>query len=164
MTTEHDAIRDCFACDRSFINGYGPFCSENCRDAFDEGFPAYQPVAVRYTWLDGRPMPISGDGFLIACRGCGKDFSSRGLRCCTPDCERKFLERQEVVAIMAEAGMERAVKRKCEVCGADIPRYTGIGKARRLVSARRITCSPKCTKKHRLGIGTETGCKSDVTV
>lgn len=156
-----EVILDCFACGRSFCRGDGRFCCSRCRTAFDEGFPPYAPTVVKYTWLDGRPMPISGGGFLIACRGCGKDFSSKGLRCCTPDCERKFRERQETAAIMAEAGMERSVKRKCVVCGSDIPRYAGAGKKRRAVPITRVCCSPKCQKKHRMALDTETGHLTD---
>jgi hypothetical protein len=155
------AVQDCFACGKSYVHGEDRFCSTNCRAAYDEGFPAYQPVVVRYTWLDGRPMPISGDGFLIACRGCGKDFTSRGSRCCTPECDRKFRERQETAAVMAEVGMERAVKRKCVTCGSDIPRYVGTGKARRQVPISRVTCSPKCQKKRRMAADTETGDMTD---
>src|SRR6266404_9252534 len=85
----------CFSCGRSYSRGDGRFCSTRCRSAYDAGFPAYAlPSPVRYT-LDGRPMPIMGDGFAIQCAGCNRTFSSRGLRCCSTTCERKYRERED---------------------------------------------------------------------
>jgi hypothetical protein len=98
----------CFACGRSYGSGDGRFCSERCRDAFDAGFPPYDPQSARSVlnvplrdWVvvagppgtpeqlsrggtrpygDARPMTISSDGFLTDCKGCRKSFVSRGLR------------------------------------------------------------------------------------
>src|SRR5205814_6204217 len=88
-----------------------------------------------------------GDGVEIQCRGCQKPFISKGLRCCTTDCERKYRERVEIAAVMDAAGMERSVKRPCQTCGAPMPRYEGVGKARRLVPMSRRFCGRNCREK-----------------
>jgi hypothetical protein len=53
-----------------------------------------------------------------------------------------------LLEFMTELGMERLyVRRKCQVCPGEIPRWTGVGKKRRAVPISRVTCSPKCQKK-----------------
>jgi DNA-directed RNA polymerase subunit M/transcription elongation factor TFIIS len=78
-------------------------------------------------------MTVSADGFLIDCRSCKKPFVSKGLRCCSPECERQYRERETIAATMAEVQAESTgyVHRKCEQCGGNIPRYTGTGLKRR---------------------------------
>ena len=94
-------------------------------------------------------MPIMGDGFAIQCAGCNRTFSSRGLRCCSTTCERKYREREDNLATMAEVGIEPSLKRRCQAegCDATIPKYRGVGKARRLVRSDVKFCSPKCARK-----------------
>jgi hypothetical protein len=139
MTTTE--IAECFACSRSYLSGDGRFCSVKCRTAFDDGFQPHERTAARYS------LPISGDGFMIPCVGCGKPFSSLGLRACSKECERQYLDRKDTLAVLAEVGIEVSAKRKCTECGGDIPRYVGVGKKRRLVNSTRLTCSPKCQRK-----------------
>jgi hypothetical protein len=83
-------------------------------------------------------------GWIIDCFGCGKEFDSTGLRCCSTDCERRYLKRCENEQLMAAVGMERPVKRKCEApgCGRDIPNWRN---GRRVSKATRF-CSDKCSK------------------
>lgn len=93
----------------------------------------------------GTPILRRGaHGFYIHCAGCQKEFESRGLRCCSAACERRYRERQDNLAVMAEAGIEPAAKRRCE-CGAVIPKWRN---GRRVSSATRF-CSPKCSRKAR---------------
>jgi hypothetical protein len=76
-------------------------------------------------------------------------FVSKGLRCCSTECGRKFREREEIAATIAEVGAEPIgfAKRKCECCGGDIPRYTGVGKARKETRKDARYCSKKCAQK-----------------
>ncbi len=131
----------CFACGRSYCRGDGRFCSSRCRTAFDAGFPPYEPQVVNYG------MSMTRDGFAIACAGCSKTFSSKGLRCCSADCERNYREREQNLVTMAEAGIEPSVKRKC-ACGAVIPKWTATGRA---VGTNQRFCSPRCQRKSRGG-------------
>jgi hypothetical protein len=84
-------------------------------------------------------------GFYIRCAGCQKDFESRGLRCCSTACERRYCERQENLRVMAEVGIEPSAKRKCEAegCGRPIPKWRN---GRRVSSATRF-CSAKCRQR-----------------
>jgi hypothetical protein len=71
-------------------------------------------------------MRMGSHGLLIECAGCGRQFDSRGLRCCSTGCERQYRERKDNAAVMAEVGMDLAVtKRKCEnlECGRPIPKW-----------------------------------------
>jgi hypothetical protein len=43
--------------------------------------------------------------------------------------------------------MDLAAKRKCQECGGHIPRWTGVGKARRQVRKDAKFCSPRCAQK-----------------
>jgi hypothetical protein len=135
----------CFVCGRSYSGGDGRFCSRRCREAFDNGFQPYEAQRERYG------LPARGEGFLIDCKACRRPFVSKGLRCCSAECERTHREREGIGATMAEVGMEPVgfVKRKCEQCGGDIPRYTGVGKARRLTKKTARFCSPQCYEKAR---------------
>ena len=148
-------IADCFACGRHYSRG-GRFCSKLCRSAFDAGYPATSGQTAPWRTLDGKRYRVWGtitdkDLHLatvnlheIECRGCRGTFISKGLRCCSPDCERKFREREDIAAVMADAGMERSTKRKCEVCPNTIPKWLPGGK---LVPSSRRFCSPKCRQK-----------------
>ena len=111
----------CFACGRPYLRGDGRFCSPKCRLAFDGGFMAGDIVA--------KPR----DGVPLICCGCNRTFVSKGLRCCSAACERRLHEKAANAAVLAEVGMEVPAKRKCQECGRDIARWTGIGKQRRQV-------------------------------
>src|SRR6516165_5675024 len=94
----------CFACDRPYSQGDGRFCSERCRAAFDAGLPPYERAGASYG------LTPRGDGFLIDCAGCRRPFASKGLRCCSIECERLHRERQEIAAIVHEVGGELPAK------------------------------------------------------
>jgi len=59
---------------------------------------------------------------------------------CSPECERAYRERQDNLAIMIAAGIEPAVKRQCQQCGAVIPKW----RAGKKVPSTKQFCSPKC--------------------
>jgi hypothetical protein len=125
----------------------GNFCSLRCRDWYDAGNPALhqdwlQPKIV-YRWRDGRPMKMGPHGFLINCANCGQEFDSKGLRCCSTKCERRYRDRQDNLAVMAEVGIEAAPKRQCANCGQTIPKWRN---GRRVRSDQRF-CSPKCRSR-----------------
>ena len=124
----------------------GNFCSMRCQDWYDAGNPAqHQQPAIIYRWRDGRPMQMGKHGFLINCAQCGREFDSKGLRCCSRDCEQSYRERQDNLAVMAEVGMEPPAKRHCAnpVCGQAIPKWRN---GRRVRSDQRF-CSPKCRSR-----------------
>ena len=76
----------CFVCGRAYTKGDGRFCSGRCRAGFDAGLPAFEPSrTVRH-------------GFLVNCAGCRKQFDSKGLRCCSIECERRYREREQLDA------------------------------------------------------------------
>lgn len=94
----------------------------------------------RYRWRDGRPMRRGPNGFLIGCAHCRKEFDSKGLRCCSPDCERAYCARKDDLAALAAIGIMPAAKRPCAQCGAPIPNW----RDGRRVSGKTQFCSPKC--------------------
>jgi DNA-directed RNA polymerase subunit M/transcription elongation factor TFIIS len=133
----------CFACGRSYINGDHDnprFCSTRSREAFDNGFvpPYSEHQPIKY-------MQPRGDGFLIPCAQCRREFISKGLRCCSTECERKLRERKEIAATIAEAGIEQPTARaKCEKCGNNIPRWTGARTRKRATPRGTRFCGRKC--------------------
>ena len=170
LLRERPAAREpqaCFVCGRSYSRGApkadssseSRFCSVRCRDAFDNGFPPYDrpaghPKIGDTPWVVvagpptpiARNLPIHGNGCSTTCANCQRVFVSKGLRCCSPECEKRYRERLEIGATMAEAGMEAAPKRRCEACGAVIPRWT---KGRRQVKKTVRFCSAKCQQRAR---------------
>src|SRR5262249_46024917 len=88
-------ITKCFSCGYSMTYRGSRFCSERCREWFDDGNPSYE----RQEELARKPSAAT-----IVCLGCRKEFYSRGLRCCSTDCERRYREHQDNLAIMAEVG------------------------------------------------------------
>jgi hypothetical protein len=148
-------------------NNTHALCSTRCREAYDGGWPAYNsnkmdvdapmstcrvltgpPDVTSYDPLQGSKRLSRGikrrgsAGWVIECFGCGKEFDSTGLRCCSTDCERRYLKRGENEQLMAAVGMERPVKRKCEApgCGRDIPNWRN---GKRVSKATRF-CSSRC--------------------
>jgi hypothetical protein len=116
----------------------GNFCSRRCQDWYDAGNPSYEQ---QQEWCR-KPSALT-----ICCVGCGKQFESKGLRCCSIDCERGYREHQDNLAVMAEVGMEPKAKRICERdgCTARIPQWRN----GRRVSSKARFCSPKCQQKTR---------------
>jgi hypothetical protein len=138
-------VISCFSCGRSFVyedppvHGLsGRFCSAHCRQYFDAGGSAYEPLDNDRFYS----APKGKHGFLIPCRGCSRLFDSKGLRCCSTECERIYRERQERLAGMLEAP---APKRMCLECGGKIPRWRN----GRQVSAATKFCSNRCGQKAR---------------
>jgi predicted nucleic acid-binding Zn ribbon protein len=160
---------DCFSCGRSLVYRGTRFCSARCREWFDAGNPPYEPLDTSKlygaTWRHvagpsagylPRPMRMAGKltergrGFYIDCAGCGKEFESRGLRCCSPECERALVARQKNLADMLDVPTE---KRKCETCGANIPRWRN----GRKVSKTTRFCSDKCSARARQVLRVQNG-------
>jgi len=147
----------------------GRFCSMHCQDWYDAGngpISSSDPFDVQLgDWLViagppgveigsryyagifgdrlGAPMKRTTAGFKIPCANCRKEFDSTGLRCCSPECERRYRERQTNIAVMAEAGIEPTAKRQCAECGGRIPMWRN---GRKVSSATRF-CSPKCSRR-----------------
>jgi hypothetical protein len=103
--------------------------------------------------IPATPMQRIAAGYMIRCAGCGKDFESKGLRCCSVDCERRYKERQENLALMAEAGIEPTAKKLCASCGAKIPSWRN---GRRVSKAAQF-CGPKCAQRARRASGSLNG-------
>jgi hypothetical protein len=148
----------------------GNFCSMRCQDWYDAGNPApSNPINYAVPIRDcvviaGPPsmkigssyyggifgdredaeMKPTTNGFRIQCAHCAKEFESLGLRCCSPECERGYRERQENLAVMAEVGIEPTSKRQCTnpECRGRIPTWR---KGRKVSSLTRF-CSPKCAR------------------
>jgi hypothetical protein len=151
-------IYGCFSCGRSFVyhgpkpdGSSGRFCSDRCREWYDAGNPPYEPhdprklYSARATLGVGlnpgylpAPMRVGPVGFFIRCLNCGKEFESKGLRCCSTECEQMYREREENAKLMAAVGMEPDAKRRCLECGAIIPRWR---KGRRVRSDIQFCCS-----------------------
>jgi hypothetical protein len=153
ISVERDDIVGCFACGRSMLYRGDRFCSDNCRSGYDLGLAGHGQDWLKpqfdYRWRDGRPMKLGHAGFLIACANCHREFDSRGLRCCSKECESAWREREGKVAIMAEVGMEASPKKRCAECGAAVPKWRN---GRRVSVATRF-CSPRCARKTRNGGG-----------
>jgi hypothetical protein len=173
-TKQDDRIIPCFVCGYTFVyHGRqdelnGRFCSMRCQDWYDAGHapinnannydltgwhvvagpPGAKIGSDYYTELLGHQpidMRPGRDGFTIRCAHCHREFESKGLRCCSTECERGLKEHKDNLAVMAEAGIEVAAKRTCQQCGAIIPKWR---KGRRVSSATRF-CSPKCQDRAR---------------
>jgi hypothetical protein len=133
--------------------GTGPnkrFCHRLCVEAYDAGYVHRDGGLYGNHREPGNfySLPVRGDGFLIECKGSRKPFVSKGLRCCGPDCERRYRERQEIAATMAEVGAELVGdKRCCEQCGKALPRWLPGGRG--AVPVTRRFCSEKCQKRAR---------------
>ena len=175
--TDRGDVVACRVCGYSFRNRgrrgelNGNFCSMRCQDWYNAGNPAPSnpinyAVPIRdcvviagppslkigfssYGGIGIEMRPTSG-GFTIRCASCRREFESKGLRCCSPECERCYRERQENLAVMAEVGIEPASKRRCAnpECRARIPTWR---KGRKVSSLTRF-CSPKCARMARTAI------------
>jgi hypothetical protein len=130
----------CFGCGKPFVyrgprgDNSGRFCGDQCRIEYDiPGAFSFDPFKVTCWrvvtggdpgYLVATPMArVSGGGFRVACRGCGKPFESLGWAYCSKTCKAKSAERQETKALLAGVGMDAPTKRKCEACGEPIPNW-----------------------------------------
>ena len=111
-----------------------------CQNRYDGG---NEPVSdgIVYHWRDGRPMRMGPKGFYVDCAYCRKEFESIGLTCCSVECERIYRERQNNLAVMAQAGIDPKAKRQWEQCKAVIPTWR---KGRKVSKSVRF-CSEKCS-------------------
>jgi ribosomal protein L24E len=160
-------IGGCFLCGRSYSpqlpsgdDDSTRFCSDKCRQAYDAGaMPAVDlnPFTVdRWSIIAGpspgympKPMRMGRHGFYIDCLQCRREFESKGLRCCSTECERTYQGRVTAAEVVAEVGGTLTEKRKCSICGGPIPKYVGTGKHRRLTNKTKTTCSNRCQEKAR---------------
>lgn len=166
-------ITKCFMCGYSMVYRGNRFCSDRCCDFYDSSEPGYEqdwrqppnpehaPMAALkvvagppgievgssyYSAIfDRAPMEMqpTREGFKIICAGCEREFESLGLRYCSAECDRRDRERQQNRKVLADAGIEIAPKKRCEVCGVVIPKWRN-GRA---VSKKTRFCSPKCARK-----------------
>jgi hypothetical protein len=146
-------IVPCFSCGYTFVYRgrqgelNGRFCSLRCQDWFDTGNLSYEQQQER----ERRPLAAPGhpiirrgsEGYYIRCKGCNKEFESKGLRYCSKECGTAYRERQQNLATLAEAGIEPETKRQCETCGVTIPKWRN----GRRVSKKTRYCSAKCKQK-----------------
>ncbi len=151
----------------------GNFCSMRCQGWYDAGNrqiehdhaeKAYKTPINKWRVVAGPPgvevgVPyyagvlqrsstttiMTEKGYRIRCASCHRKFESKGLRCCSSECERGYREHQENLAAMAEVGVEPTRKRQCASCGARIPTWR---KGRKVSSSTRF-CSPKCQQRAR---------------
>lgn len=71
------------------------YCSDRCRDWFQSGNPSFsqQQQLSSKSGPDlyrGKPMHLTKMGFRVPCANCGKELDSKGLRCCSKDCEKEL--------------------------------------------------------------------------
>jgi hypothetical protein len=133
-----DAI-ECHACGRSMTYKGSRFCTERCRDYYDSGAPGY---AQRQS-TNNCGMRMGPNGFYVRCVHCHQELESKGVRCCSAECERRYVERQANLAVMAEVGIKPSAKRRCERCGCAIPNWRN---GRRVAVTTRF-CSDRCSRK-----------------
>ena len=172
-TSRHNIV-PCRVCAHAFIyrgrrgDLNGNFCSLHCQSWYDDGKPEidHNPTATASkTPLTGRrvvagppdlevgslyyesifPKLTPMNGYRIKCANCSKEFESKGLRCCSAECERRYRDREFNIAVMAEVGIEAKAKRKCANpdCSNTIPKWRN----RRQVSSATRFCSPRCSRK-----------------
>ena len=150
------------------------FCWAGCYEAFHIGLPPYNPDQLKklsqmpftagsnLRVVAGPPGVTSFDpfkgskqlsrgirrrgssGWVIECFGCGAEFDSKGSRCCSAECERRYRERRENEQLMAEAGIDKPLKRRCAKCGGNITTWRN----GRRVQERVRFCSQKCQRRH----------------
>jgi hypothetical protein len=130
----------CLGCGRSYKGRDDRFCSPTCRAGFDLGLPAYAPADLERCY----GLPKGPHGFWIQCAHCRRRFDSRGLRCCSAECDRDLRLKREIDAELADDPF-RVIKRKCECCGGPIPNWR---KGRKVSTATKF-CSSRCRDRHR---------------
>jgi hypothetical protein len=149
-TSQHNIV-PCLVCGYTFVYKgrrkelNGRFCSMRCQDWYDVGKAPITDQKVAYRSRFDKLMRMGPKGFYIDCAYCQKEFEGLGLRCCSPECERSYREREDNLAVMGEAGIEPIAKRQCEApgCSATIPKWRN----GRQVSKKTRFCSSKCQQR-----------------
>lgn len=132
----------CFKCGKLFQyrgprgDNSGRFCTDQCRVEYDypDAFSLDPFKVTKWKTVAGgdpgslvtTPMTkVSGGGWRVACRGCGRQFESFGLAYCKPGCRQASHERAESAALMADVGMDAPSKRPCQApgCTGTIPKW-----------------------------------------
>jgi hypothetical protein len=104
-------------------------------------------------YLPSTPTRKAKAGFVVACRSCGREFESKGLAYCTADCKRKSADREANETVMAEAGIERSNKRKCECgCGREIPKWRNGKRVPKSARFYEPKCQWRAAKKRRMSV------------
>jgi endogenous inhibitor of DNA gyrase (YacG/DUF329 family) len=129
----------CFTCGREFTKAESRFCSDRCRDVFDNGAPPFDADYASKINPRRYRLPIGRHGFPIDCANCRRQFVSKGWRCCSVECERSYRLKQE----LADQPF-RTIKRKCAECGGDIPNWRN---GRRVSKATQF-CSRRCKDRN----------------
>ncbi len=171
----------CHCCGRPFVykgprgNDGGRFCSDRCREAYDAGAPAFDPLYGTKSDPRFYNLPFAPGGFRISCGGCGKGFTSKGLRCCPSKrdaererrplsqhapkvdpgrpskCEADYRRKAENKAVANKLPGELvAPRRKCQApdCDREIPNWINPGsKQAKHTSKRTRFCSPACQQR-----------------
>jgi hypothetical protein len=146
--TERADIIKCFMCRFGMMYRGSCFCSDRCRVFHDASHEHDRPHVIAYRDQAGQPMKPTVDAFRISCAHCAREFEILGLRCCSADCERRYRERQENLALMAAGGIEAAPEEAVwqpRMCKAWIP----IWRTGRKVSSSTRFCSSKCARNVR---------------
>ena len=153
-------LETCFASnaprvpERAATASAGRFCSDRCREHYDAGerrvepFDPFKVTKWRVIagdnpgYLVATPMQSRSDGWNVTCRGCGKQFESKGRAFCSKDCKEQSAERETNAAEMAEVGMDLPTKRCCQApgCSDHIPNWRN----GRRVSQNSRFCSARC--------------------
>jgi hypothetical protein len=143
-TLEEGKPTKCMCCGASYIyrrptddERVGRFCSKRCQDNYDFRVASHS-APTRYTFVDGRPMRAADSGFVRECRFCRKPFVSRGLQCCSYECERALKDRLDTLEVAARIGHIARPHRVCEGCGGRVPRHA---------RANQRFCSSRCQQK-----------------
>ena len=105
----------CFSCGYGMTYRGSRFCSDRCREWFDASNPGLAQDWLerkRAAWrvIAGPPGIVGTEhynpdlrstkaGCPIDCAHCGEEFDSKGLRCCSKDCEHSYRERQDNLAV-----------------------------------------------------------------
>jgi hypothetical protein len=180
--TERTDITNCFMCGYGMLNRGSRFCSDRCRDFYDAGEPGHEQNWLRGPKTRSLPLTqpkiIAGPpgieigsfhhhladlpatstkctvaGYMVRCAGCGKEFESRGLRCCSGDCWRRYKQRQEISRLWPRPASSRCRRSYVPPAGAK-SRFgaTAGGYRRRPDSARRNAPEPVGAKTRFLSL------------
>jgi hypothetical protein len=134
-------IAKCFSCGFNMVYKGRRFCSDRCRQWYDDGNPGYDQawrkakkdgapykviagplgIEIGSIYHYGKPDPIATRptraGYMIRCAGCQREFESKGLRCCSKDCERLYQERANNLRVMQKPAWNRQLSANVSIAG-----------------------------------------------